>query len=61
MPIILLIFAPLSYKVLAPPFSKVDINKIDIDLNIIIVCKSIICHLAKSKTPSYFALISGRN
>jgi hypothetical protein len=27
------------HEVLAPPFSKVDINKIDIDLNIIIVCK----------------------
>ena len=48
------------HEVLAPPFSKVDINKIDIDLNIIIVCKSIICHLEKSKTQSYSALISGR-
>ena len=52
MPIILSIFCSTFFK-------KVD-NKIDIDLNIIIVCKSIICHLAKSKTPSYFALISGR-
>ena len=47
----------LSYEVA----KKVDINKIDIDLNILIVCKSIICHLARLKTLNYFALIFVKN